>query len=138
MLAKHSTLLDNYNVRKSFPRTDWKGWVEGFFKSFPWDLKNQIRQRKLPFKEEYIIIMDSFGRQTYPIDRRKDLVPKLCLKLKITGVNCNFWEHGHIEYNEYNVFLELGSVPAEDFTVKVIWMALWYTYIIQLFQVQIL
>lgn len=73
-LAKHSTLLDNYNVRKSFP----------------WDLENQIRQRKLPFNEEYIIIMDSFGRQTYLIGRRKDRVPKLCVKLKITGVNCNF------------------------------------------------
>lgn len=56
----------------------------------------------------------------------------------ITGVNCNFWEHGHIKYNEYNVFLELGSVPAEDFTVMVIWMARWYSYIIQVFQIQIL
>lgn len=76
--------------------------------------------------------MYSFGRQTYPIDRRKDLVPKLSLKLKITGVNCNFWEQGHIKYNEYNVFLELGSVPAEDFTVVAIWMARWYSYIIQI------
>lgn len=82
--------------------------------------------------------MDSFGRQTYPIDRRKDRVPKLCLKLRITDVNCNFWEHGHIKYNEYNVFLELGSVPAEDFTEKVIWIALRYSYIIQVYQIQIL
>lgn len=82
--------------------------------------------------------MNSFGRQSYPIDRRKDRVPKLSLKLKITGVNCKFWEHGHIEYNEYNAFLELGSFPAEDFTVKVIGIALWYSYIIQVFQIQIL